>query len=118
MGFSSGGNQGQITWLSGDPVTLAGRSRFLIVFCHRSLPLVDKTQQIDYILWDIESFAVLSKGPASCIGQGASLSWAGFSSDCAPMVLDSDGMLSMLVPCCNDGREWQWVPLLDTLGLR
>ncbi|CAJ1946833.1 unnamed protein product [Cylindrotheca closterium] len=116
--FSSGGNQGQILWLNGDPVTVAGRSRFLIVFCHRSLPLVDKTQQLDYVLWDIASFTVISQGPASCVGKGAALSWAGFSSDCAPMAMDSDGIMSMLTPCSNDGRNWQWIPVLDTLGLR
>lgn len=116
--FSSGGNQEQIAWLNGDPVTLAGRSRFLIVFCHRARPLVDKTQQLDYVLWDVGSFTVISQGPLTCLGKGASLSWAGFSSDCAPMVMDSDGMLSMLAPCSTVGRNWQWIPVLDTLGLR
>ncbi|KAL3926391.1 MAG: hypothetical protein SGBAC_013495 [Bacillariaceae sp.] len=24
----------------------------------------------------------------------------------------------MLAPCSNDGRNWQWIPVLDTLGLR
>jgi chromosome transmission fidelity protein 4 len=37
------------------------------------------------------------------------------------MAMDSDGMLSMLVPCgANEmtSTSWEWSPVLDTVGLR
>lgn len=99
-------------------MTMAGRSRFLAVFYHKSCPLPDKTQQLEYTLWDTTSFTVVSKGSVSCISKGASLTWAGFSNDCLLMAMDSDGMLSMLIPCGDNGADWEWAPVLDTIGLR
>lgn len=34
------------------------------------------------------------------------------------MAMDSDGMVSMLVPCGTTNGNWQWMPALDTVGLR
>ena len=119
--FSSGGNQNQVVWLNGDPVTMAGHSRFLAVFYHKASPLPDKTQQLGYSLWDTTSFNLVSEGSVSCISKGSSLTWVGFSNDCSLMAMDSDGMLSMLVPCGGDdlsSASWAWAPVLDTVGLR
>lgn len=116
--FSSGGNQCQMVWLPGQPVTMAGRSRFLAVVYHRGNPLVDGTQQLGYTLWDVTSFHVISEGSLSCISKGSSLTWMGFSNDYSLMALDSDGMLSMLVACGRGGSRWGWSPVLDTVGIR
>ncbi len=114
--FSAGGNQGQIIWLKGDPVTMAGRGRFLAVFYHDTAPLDDGTQQLAYMLWDACNNEVLSEGPVCCLGKAASLTWVGFSNDYSLMSMDSDGMLSMLVQV--GAAKWEWAPVLDTIGLR
>lgn len=117
--FTSGGNQGQVVWLKGEPVTMAGRSRFLASVYHVANPLVpDGTQQLGYTLWDATSFKVISEGSLSCISKGSSLTWLGFSNDCSLLAMDSDGMLSMLVACGEEGTHWGWSPILDTVGLR
>jgi chromosome transmission fidelity protein 4 len=123
--FSSGGNQGPLFWLDGEPVTMAGRSRFLAVYFHRGEPLRDGTQQIGYKLIDPTAHRVVASGPVSCISAGATLSWVGFSNDGSLMAMDSEGMVSMLVYTAGPlaetaslGASWDWVPMLDTLGLR
>jgi len=114
--FSAGGNQGQLVWLKGDPVTMAGRGRFLAVVYHDASPLADGTQQLAYTLWDASNFDVISQGPVSCLSKGASLTWLGFSNDSSLMAMDSEGMLSMLSQAGT--ASWEWVPVLDTIGLR
>lgn len=120
--FSPGGIQNQIVWLKGEPVTMVGRGGLLAVFYHESSPLVDKTQQLGYTLWDAADFRVISRGFVSCLSKGSSLSWVGFSNDLSLMVLDTDGMLSMLFTTgqgSSDGTFiWEWAPVLDTIGLR
>jgi chromosome transmission fidelity protein 4 len=119
--FSSGGNQCQVVWLKGEPVTMVGRGRFLAVFYHASAPQTDATQQLGYTLWDASSFRVLSQGPVACLSRGSSLSWVGFSNDLSLLAMDSDGMLSMLVSTGDkspDLRLFEWAPVLDTVGLR
>lgn len=121
--FSPGGNQGAVVWLKGEPVTMVGRSQYLAVFYHEGAPLLDGTQKLGYLLMDAFENKVISKGSASCISSGGSLSWAGFGNDGSLLAMDSDGMLSMLV---NTGSaegnvstdDWEWMPMLDTLGLR
>ena len=114
--FSTGGNQGQMFWLKGDPVTMAGRGRFMAVVYHDSIPLADGTQQLAYQMWDGTTCEVFSEGPLSCLNKGASLTWLGFSNDMSLLAMDSDGMLSMLVQ--TGGNKWEWTPILDTMGLR
>lgn len=121
--FSSGGNQGQILWLGGEPLTMVGRSRLLAVFYHEAAPLHDGTQKLGYMLVDALANRVVSRGSSTCISTGSSLSWAGFSNDGSLMAMDSDGMLSMLVssdipPEDGQSTSWEWVPMLDTVGLR
>ena len=116
--FTSGGNQGQVVWLPGDPVTMAGRGRYLAVVYHESMPLLDGTQQLGYMVYDMQSYQLVSKGPLSCISKASSLSWVGFSNDGSLCTMDSDGMVSMLV-CSNEtATAWEWMPMLDTVGLR
>ena len=120
--FSPGGNQNQVVWLKGEPVTMVGRGGLLAVFYHESTPLMDKTQQLGYTLWDAAEFRVISRGSVSCLSKGSSLSWVGFSNDLSLMVMDTDGMLSMLITAgegISDGNNnWEWTPVLDTIGLR
>jgi len=127
--FTSGGNQGQILWLRGEPVALVGRSRFLAVFYHEATPLHDGTQKLGFMLYDAKAGCVITSGSLACISSRSSLSWAGFSNDFSLLVMDSDGMVSILVgmesPNVNQGMPvilssytWEWSPLLDTIGLR
>jgi chromosome transmission fidelity protein 4 len=103
-------------------VTIVGRGRLLAVFYHESSPLANKTQQLGYTLWDAKDFRVISRGSVSCLSKGSSISWVGFNNDFSLVVMDSDGMLSMLV-AAGQGDDvgnlfWEWVPVLDTIGLR
>ena len=121
--FSSGGNQGQIMWLDGQPITMVGRFRFLAVFYHQGEPFRDGTQAIGYKLIDAMTNCVLASGPTTCISNSGTLSWAGFSNDGSLLVMDSEGMVSMLVKSnssvsVENNGEWVWMPVLDTLGLR
>lgn len=120
--FSSGGNQGQVIWLRGDPVAVVGRGKFLAVIYHESSPLPDGTQQLGYTLFDAESSIPITSGSVASISSGSQLEWAGFSNDGALIVLDSDGMLSMLVTTSSNIEppqySWDWSPMLDTVGLR
>ena len=120
--FSSGGNQTQVIWLKGEPVTIVGRGRFLAVVYHESNPLPDGTQKLGYTLFDAVSCSAITSGSVSSISAGSQLEWAGFSNDCSLIVMDSDGMLSMLVGMTlNDDPvkySWEWSPMLDTVGLR
>lgn len=101
---------------------MAGRGRFLAVFYHKSMPLMDGTQQLGYSLWDAGRFQVVAQGTAACLSKGSSLRWAGFSNDFSLVAMDSDGMLSMLAPAAgldaSSSSSWAWVPVLDTVGLR
>lgn len=116
--FSTGGNQGQILWIDGDPVTMVGRSRFLAVVYHQSSPLFDGTQKLGYTLFDAVESRVVTKGSLSCLSSRASLQWVGFSSELSLMAMDSDGMLSMLVSSAEITANWEWTPVLDTMALR
>ena len=114
--FSSGGNQSKVFWLQGEPVTMAGRSCFLAVFFHEGEPLRDGTQKIGYMLIDCSKTRIIAKGSATCISSRAKLLWVGFDKDFSLVAMDSAGMVSMLV-CTDGGKSWEWIPVLDTLGL-
>ena len=119
--YSSGGNQGPVTWLKGDLITMVGRGRFLGVFYHEGTPMPDGTQRIGYQLLDAATGNLVSTGSVSAISPGSTMTWAGFSNDYSLMVMDSDGMLSMLASetgINTSGGGWEWSPMLDTVGLR
>lgn len=104
---------------------MVGRDRFLAVFFHQGEPHRDGTQNIGYQLIDAISNRVLKTGSTGCISAGATLTWAGFSSEGSLIVMDSEGMVSMLVLSVDTvavdstaSSEWVWIPVLDTLGLR
>ena len=100
---------------------MAGITRFLAVFYHAGSPLPDGTQKLGYMLYDAVAHRTLAKGAASCISSGGQLSWAGFSNDGSLMAMDSTGMLSMLVGSGGSAEgsiSWEWMPMLDTVGLR
>ena len=101
---------------------MVGRGGLLAVFYHESSPSTDKTQNLGYTLWDAADFRLISRGSVSCLSKGSSLSWVGFSNDLSLMVMDTDGMLSMLNTTgegISDGNNnWEWTPVLDTIGLR
>jgi hypothetical protein len=105
---------------------MVGRSRFLAVFFHEANPLMDGTQKLGYVLFDAIACRILSKGSVSSVSKRSALSWAGFSNDFSLMVMDTDGMLSMLISTTDVNSltetitpsSWEWTPILDTVGLR
>ncbi|KAL7578377.1 hypothetical protein ACA910_012779 [Epithemia clementina (nom. ined.)] len=115
--FTSGGNQDLILCLSGDPVTIVGRSRLLAVFYHDQQPQMDGTQKLGFLLYDAIANRVIGKGPVSCLSPRSSLEWVGFSADLSLMAMDSNGLLSMLISL-DSGAGWEWMPVLDTQELR
>ena len=120
--FTISGLQGPVLWIPGDPVTVVGRNRFVAVFYHRSVsPMQDGTQLLGYSIFDGLTGAVVVSGEVSALSSGASLSWAGFTDKCALSIMDTDGMLSMLAryPSNNSNSgSGNWMPLLDTVGLK
>ena len=114
--FTSGGNQGNVLWLEGDPVTMAGRGRFVACVYHVGEPLRDGSQTMGYMVLDVLSQTMVAKGALSCLSLAASLTWLGFSNDSSLVAMDSDGMVSMLVH--QQQGNWEWMPMLDTCGLR
>ena len=107
-------------WLSGEPVTIVGRDRFVGVFYHRSTtPMQDGTQLLGYTIFDGIKGTTIASGEVAAMSPGASLTWAGFTEACALSVMDSEGMLSMLArQATTDGgnSSGNWVPMLDTVG--
>lgn len=103
-------------------MTVAGRGRFVSVFYHRCAPLSDGTQKLDYLVYDAVANRTVARGPLSCLCSGSSLSWVGFMNDFSLLAFDSSGMLSMLASRSGDTTpnpgSWEWVPVLDTVGLR
>ena len=100
---------------------MVGRGRFLGVFYHTCTPLADGTQKLGYLLYDAFANRTVTRGTVSCIGSGGSLTWVGFGNDGSLLAMDSTGMLSMLVCKSADSsnpNNWEWVPMLDTVGLR
>lgn len=119
--FSTAGNQGPVTWLKGDPVTLVGGGRFCAAIFHEGNPLMDGTQKLGYALYDGFTGRLVVEGSVSAMSPGSSLAWAGFSSEFTLCVMDEEGMLSMLVATKMDGAigtTYRWAPVLDTLGLK
>jgi chromosome transmission fidelity protein 4 len=124
--FSSGGNQGHVLWLPGEPVTIVGRGRFVAVLYHVNEPLRDGTQQLGYMLFDGSVAQIIAKGYVSSISNASLLLWAGFSNDGSLTTMDGGGMVSMLA-CSSQysstepntgGMHWEWMPMLDTVGLK
>jgi hypothetical protein len=107
-------------WLSGEPVTIVGRDRFVSVFYHRSAtPMQDGTQLLGYTIFDGIKGTVVASGEVSAMSPGASLTWAGFTEVNALSMMDSEGMLSMLArqsPTDSGNNHGSWVPMLDTVG--
>jgi chromosome transmission fidelity protein 4 len=123
--FTSGGNQGPVLWLKGEPVTIVGRGRFVAVIYHEGMPMPDGTQKLGFSIYDAISSETITAGSLACISSRSSLRWAGFSKEGSLMVMDTDGMLSMLASVeksdsQNDSKmfTWTWSPILDTVGLR
>lgn len=113
--FTAGGNQGQIYWLQGNAVTIAGRDDLVVVIFHRGQPLQDGSQCLGYMLIDILENNIVSKGPMSCLSNKSTLTWIGLSNDKSVLAMDSNGIVSMLVKCKSN---YEWMPMLDTMGLR
>lgn len=108
-------------WIPGEPVTVVGRDRFVAVFYHRSdAPMCDGTQLLAYSIFDGLTGATVACGDVSALSPGASLTWVGFNEKCALSIMDSEGMFSMLAryPSSSTANNGNWMPLLDTVGLR
>ncbi len=120
--FTSGGVQGPVIWLKGEPVTMVGRGYFLAVFYHESNPSIDKTQHLGYSLYDGRNMREISSGSVAAISPGSFLTWVGFSNDFALSVMDSNGILSMLMSMKSEESDevasFSWLPMLDTFGLK
>ena len=119
--FSSGGLQGPIIWLKGNPVTLVGRGRFVAVIYHEGNPLMDGTQRLGYAMYDGVTGKLIVEGSVAAISPESSLTWAGFTNDLSLCVMDEDGVASMLIASTIESvmqTTYRWVPMLDTMGLK
>lgn len=62
------------------------------------------------MILDCISKTEIAAGAVTAISSKASLAWAGLSEDFSLIVMDSEGMVSML----GSNVGWQWSPILDT----
>jgi Minichromosome loss protein, Mcl1, middle region len=97
----------------------------LAVFYHESEPLRDGTQKIGFTLFNGQNAQTITKGSVSSLSNGALLAWAGFSNDGSLTIMDSIGLVSMLVHSDEssilsqpDSSQWEWIPMLETDRLK
>lgn len=109
--FSAGGIQRYMWRLGEDVVTMvAGKESVLIVHREGGTTL-DGCQNLHYSLLDIDSYDVVQQGRVP-LPRKVVLTWAGFNNLGAPVIYDSDGLLSVLDRFRRPGQA-RWVPLFD-----
>lgn len=109
--FSAGGVQRYMWRLGEDVVTMvAGKESVLIVHREGGTTL-DGCQNLHYSLLDIDSYDVVQQGRVP-LPRKVTLTWAGFNNLGAPVIYDSDGLLSVLDRFRRPGQA-RWVPLFD-----
>lgn len=96
-------------------MSMAGRKGTVAIVYHQGQPQLDGSQRMGYMLLDVLSNNVISKGPLSCLSRSSTLTWIGLSNDQSFLSMDSNGIVSMLVKCKTC---FEWMPMLDTMGLR
>ncbi|KAK8847432.1 hypothetical protein IAR55_005290 [Kwoniella newhampshirensis] len=114
--LSSSGIQ-RYVWRLGEEVIgmAAGRERVIVVHREGGTSL-DGCQNLRYTLMDLDTFEILQEGRVP-LPKKVTLTWIGFTSDGAPAIYDSAGLLSTLDRHRRPGQA-RWVPLLDTASLR
>lgn len=114
--FSAGGIQRYMWRLGEDVVTMvAGKESVLIVHREGGTTL-DGCQNLHYSLLDIDSYDVVQEGRVP-LPRKVTLTWAGFNNLGAPVIYDSEGLLSVLDRFRRPGQA-RWVPLFDAEMLR
>ncbi|WVQ83266.1 hypothetical protein IAT38_005405 [Cryptococcus sp. DSM 104549] len=114
--LSAGGVQRYIWRLGEDVVTMAaGRDKVIIVHREGGTSL-DGCQNLRYSLVDLDTYDICQEGRVP-LPKKTTLTWVGFTSEGAPAMFDSTGLLSVLDRHLRPNQA-RWVPLLDTTALR
>ncbi|KAE8539030.1 hypothetical protein D1P53_005400 [Cryptococcus gattii VGV] len=103
-------------WRLGEEVVsmAAGVDRVLIAHREGGTSL-DGCQNLRYTLLDLESYDIVQEGKIP-LPKKTTLTWLGFTSDGAPAMFDTSGLLSILDRHRRPNQA-RWVPLLDTTSL-
>ncbi|OWZ76111.1 chromosome transmission fidelity protein 4 [Cryptococcus neoformans Tu401-1] len=103
-------------WRLGEEVVsmAAGVDRVLIAHREGGTSL-DGCQNLRYTLLDLESYDIVQEGKIP-LPKKTTLTWLGFTSDGAPAMFDTSGLLSILDRHRRPNQA-RWVPLLDTASL-
>nr|XP_031860604.1 uncharacterized protein CI109_003935 [Kwoniella shandongensis]KAA5527676.1 hypothetical protein CI109_003935 [Kwoniella shandongensis] len=114
--LSSSGIQRYIWRLGEEVISMAAGKERLIVVHREGGTSLDGCQNLRYSLMDLETFEILQEGRVP-LPKKVTLTWLGFTTDGAPAIFDSAGLLSTLDRHRRPGQA-RWVPLLDTPSLR
>ncbi|KAL8281253.1 hypothetical protein RQP46_006287 [Phenoliferia psychrophenolica] len=94
-----------------DEVVAMAASKDWLLVVHRSGPVVEGKQLLDYLVLDMDSFETVQRGKIP-IRKGATLSWIGFSDEQIPAIYDSTGVLSLL-DLSRHPNQGKWLVALE-----
>jgi len=109
--FTASGVQRYLWRLGEDVVTMAADRETVIIVHREGGTSLDGCQNLRYTLMDLEEFDILQEGRVP-LPKKTTLKWCGFTSDGAPAIYDSAGLLSVLDRFRRPGQA-RWVPLFD-----
>eukprot|EP00043_Microstomoeca_roanoka_P017979 m.189568 g.189568 ORF g.189568 m.189568 type:complete len:1080 (+) comp16746_c1_seq1:144-3383(+) len=110
--FSNNGVAQHVICLDGPVVTMAAHNTKLMIIYHRGLG-VNGNQNMGVHLLDIEKKTTICK-TGVLLSEGSLLTWAGFSDNGLPAIVDSEEVLRALV------SDWgySWTPLAELKRLK
>ncbi|EIW71228.1 hypothetical protein TREMEDRAFT_28047 [Tremella mesenterica DSM 1558] len=114
--MSSSGIQRYMWRLGEDVVSMVAGKDSVIVIHREGGTSLDGCQNLRYTLMDLNNFEIIQEGRVP-LPKKTTLTWIGFTSNDAPTMFDSTGLLSVLDRFRRPGQA-RWVPLLDTTLLR
>jgi chromosome transmission fidelity protein 4 len=109
--FTASGIQRYLWRLGEDVVTMAAERETVLIVHREGGTSLDGCQNLRYTLLDLDEFDILQEGRIP-LPKKATIRWCGFTSDGAPVMYDSAGLLSVLDRYRRPGQA-RWVPLFD-----
>ncbi|KAG8872936.1 hypothetical protein FRB97_007164 [Tulasnella sp. 331] len=110
--FSGGGLQRYVWTVGGEVVTMAGGAEWIFVVHREGGTSLDGCQNLRYTLISADSFDIVQTGHVP-LPRGTVLTWIGVTTEGAPAMYDSRGVLSVL-DRFRRPTQGRWVPALDT----
>ncbi|QRV76452.1 Minichromosome loss protein 1 [Ceratobasidium sp. AG-Ba] len=113
--ISGGGVQEYIMSAAGDVVTMAGGNEWVFVVHREGGTSLDGCQNLRYSLIAVDGFDLVQEGRLP-VPKGETLQWIGITTEGAPAMGDSAGVLYVL-DRFRRPTQARWVPVLDSMTL-